>query len=778
MAVAGRGQGCDIDATRRGAYGRVMLLERSVLRVPRTALAIAGVLAAARSAHGAEPEAIEVTVSAEPNAPETPDSARAVSHVSEERIRDTAPGSLADALRARAGVSVQQTTPGQGTVYVRGMSSREVLHLVDGVPLNSAIFRAGNNPYLGLVDPYSFEDLDVVRGASSVLHGSDALGGVVAMTTHLPGYSLLDGGSTRLRAFQGFTLGPFGTASRVSAEHATARWSAHSGLSYYQAGDIRPGGGEPTPVAGAYPGLERSPGGAYHPALSGVQEGTAFQTYAADLAVRTRLSGRTELIVRGQLGQRPSLIRYDEVMPLFKNERPARAESSVAPFYRAMTSATVVHRPADWGSVYRGASVQLAWQRLSESIQRRGLSEDCIVGGAPSDEDPCTGRLRLVPKSALDRESNRSDAISVRGEARLGGHSAGLRLGADASHDRVTSRADRLDRETLEVTPQAERFPTGSSQTQAGVFAMAEVTPLHGLLLYAGARGALFSLDIRERAVGDPGSSPAFSRTVVDVALNAGARLEIGSGVAVVANAGRGVRAPNVQDFASLGARAKGRFQLPNPDIRPEHTVSLDAGLKAAIGKMTAEAFVFGLRYLDAVIVAPTTLDGASTNAAGERYERSENAAFVEYYGVESALHLPFADFIGIDAQLLAMLGTQHNDPKVGLPEVTPADRVPPAAATLALWGEPTPSLRLEASASGRLAQARLNDPTNLDDNRIPDGGTPGFVSLRIQGTYRIRPDLVARLAVDNLTDTLILEHGSGFYRPGTNAAASLDASF
>ena len=724
-----------------------------------------------------EPPPLEVTIVAAPNAPEPLDSSRAASRVSEEKIREVAPGSLADALRGRAGVAVQQTTPGQGTVYVRGLSSREVLHLVDGVPLNAAIFRAGNNPYLGLVDPYAFQGVDVVRGASSVIHGSDALGGVVAMSTRLPSYSLMEGGTTRLRALQGFTLGPFGSASRVSIEHGSSRWAAHAGISYQQAGDVRPGDAEPTPVARAYHGLGRSPGGVYRPELSGVQEGTAFQSYSADAALRVRLGPRTEIIVRGQVGVRPSLVRFDEVNPLFKNEQPARAESSLSPFYRSMTSVTLAHRSANEVSTYQGASVQIAWQRLAETIRRRGLSETCIVDGATVDEDPCRGVLRLVPKGSRDREVNRSDALSARAEARLGGRVWGLRLGVDGSHDVVTSRAESLDLVTGVATPAPERFPDGSSQTQAGVFAMAEVSPLRRLKLYAGARGALFHLAIRERAVTDPTGSPGFDRTIADVALNAGARFDLAPGVGLVVNAGRGVRAPNVQDFSGLGARAKGRFQIPNAGIRPEHTVSLDAGIKARVGRASAEAYVFYLRYLDAITLAPATLGGAPANAAGERYERSENAALVEYYGVESAISVPFASFVGLDAQLVAMIGTQHNDAKLGLPVITPADRVPPATATLTAWLEPTATLRFELGAYGRLSQRRLNDPVNLEDNRIPEGGTPGFVSLRVQGTYRPRPALAFRLVVDNLTDALILEHGSGFYRPGVNGGLSVEAS-
>ncbi|MBI4955001.1 MAG: TonB-dependent receptor [Myxococcales bacterium] len=745
--------------------------------------AMVALLAASRGA-AAEPGAaastdpLEVTVEGEPNAPDTGATARAVTHLDAEQILDVGPGSLADAVRGQAGVSVQQTSPGQGTVYVRGLSSREVLHLVDGVPLNATIFRAGNNPYLGLVDPYALHTVDVVRGAASVVHGSDALGGVVALATRLADYALVEGGLTSVRAYQGFTVAPFGSTSRVALEHGAEHWAVHLGLSYFQRGDIRPGRGLPSPVEGAFVGLERAPGGAYLPELSGTEQGTAFQTYAGDASFRARLAPGTELVLRAQLALRPELRRYDELVPLFKSTRPARAESALEPLYRAMTSATLRHRATEASSVYRGASLLVGWQRLHEDVRRRGLSEVCVGGGATVAADDCPGLLRLVARDTRDLESNGSDAVSVRAETDLAGRAWKLRAGADAAHDRVSSAATTLALDTRVETPAPERFPTGSSQTQAGLFALAEVEPVRDLVLYAGLRGALFHLDIRARSVGDPGSSPAFARTVLDLALNTGARLELAPGLSLVANAGRGVRAPNVQDFSGLGARAKGRFQLPNPDVRPEHTLSLDAGIRAAVGRTRAEAYVFHLRHLDAVALAPTTLAGASHNAAGERYEHSVNAARVDYVGLESALDAALARSVGVEARLLAMIGTQYNDPRLELPAVTPADRVPPVSGSLALWVEPVRELRLELGAHARLPQRRLNDPVNLEDNRIPEGGTPGFVSLRAEGRFRPVAELTVRLALDNLTDAVILEHGSGFYRPGINGSASVEASY
>ena len=113
---------------------------------------------------------------------------------------------------------------------------------------------------------------------------------------------------------------------------------------------------------------------------------------------------------------------------------------------------------------------------------------------------------------------------------------------------------------------------------------------------------------------------------------------------------------------------------------------------------------------------------------------------------------------------------------------VPPRSKLTPSAAERVLsppqlmlggYWFPTPSLRLEAFAHARDAQRRV---TNPDDNRVPPGGTPGSVSLHARLRWALTPSLTARVAVDNLGDALVLEHGSGFYAPGFSTSASLEA--
>ena len=93
---------------------------------------------------------------------------------------------LTDALADATGVHLQQTTPGQGAAVVRGQKGSAVLHLVDGMRLNNAIFRSAPTQYFALVPTVAVERIEILRGTPASLYGSDAIGGVLQVITHKP----------------------------------------------------------------------------------------------------------------------------------------------------------------------------------------------------------------------------------------------------------------------------------------------------------------------------------------------------------------------------------------------------------------------------------------------------------------------------------------------------------------------------------------------------------------------------------------------------------------
>ena len=79
------------------------------------------------------------------------------------------------------------------------------------------------------------------------------------------------------------------------------------------------------------------------------------------------------------------------------------------------------------------------------------------------------------------------------------------------------------------------------------------------------------------------------------------------------------------------------------------------------------------------------------------------------------------------------MLGTQKNEPGGNVPLATPADRVPPPQGEIGVSYQPTETFWTEGFTRFALKQDRLNDPLNVNDNRIPLGGTPAYATHHVR---------------------------------------------
>lgn len=103
---------------------------------------------------------------------------------------------IADLVRFEPGVSVGGTGSrfGLGGFNIRGIGGNRVLTVVDGIRVPEE-FSFG--PFLSarrdFVDLESLDRAEIARGPTSSLYGSDALGGVVALTTRQPQDYLRDG---------------------------------------------------------------------------------------------------------------------------------------------------------------------------------------------------------------------------------------------------------------------------------------------------------------------------------------------------------------------------------------------------------------------------------------------------------------------------------------------------------------------------------------------------------------------------------------------------------
>ena len=90
---------------------------------------------------------------------------------------------VADALETVPGVHIVETgsVGGQTSLFMRGGESDYVKFLLDGVPLN----QAGGGIDLANLTTDNVDRIEIVRGPTSVLYGSDAMTGVVQIFTRV-----------------------------------------------------------------------------------------------------------------------------------------------------------------------------------------------------------------------------------------------------------------------------------------------------------------------------------------------------------------------------------------------------------------------------------------------------------------------------------------------------------------------------------------------------------------------------------------------------------------
>ncbi|RPI99403.1 MAG: hypothetical protein EHM31_10210, partial [Candidatus Aminicenantes bacterium] len=156
--------------------------------------------------------------------------------VSGETLADKLVANINDGLQDVPGVGALGTAGFSLVPSVRGLARRRVLYLVDGARLESDR-RTG--PNASFVSPEDIERVEVLRSASSVFYGSDAIGGVIHLMTRSP---RSEGGMHgRFQAGYGTTNGE--KRIGLGLEGSSGPWAFLLSFQYADAGLYRAPGG-------------------------------------------------------------------------------------------------------------------------------------------------------------------------------------------------------------------------------------------------------------------------------------------------------------------------------------------------------------------------------------------------------------------------------------------------------------------------------------------------------------------------------------------------------
>ena len=165
--------------------------------------------------------------------------AERVAVITAKEIEKLSPQTSADLLAAIPGIKVQKSQMGGGSPVIRGMESNRVLLVIDGVRMNNAIYRKGHLQNAITVAPNQLDKTEIVFGPSSVIYGSDALGGVIHYYTKTP--KLSENTKVTTSFFNRFSSINNEITNNASVEIGTKKWASFTSVSYSDFGDLKMG---------------------------------------------------------------------------------------------------------------------------------------------------------------------------------------------------------------------------------------------------------------------------------------------------------------------------------------------------------------------------------------------------------------------------------------------------------------------------------------------------------------------------------------------------------
>ncbi|KXI21158.1 TonB-dependent receptor plug domain-containing protein [Photobacterium sanguinicancri] len=112
-----------------------------------------------------------------------------VAVITSDQIKQEGATELYDALNHEPGVSVTGGAGRPQNITIRGMSGNRIAIIKNGVKVGDGYGAADLNDVTGRnsFDLSNVKQIEVMKGASSALYGSGAIGGVVVVTTKQPG---------------------------------------------------------------------------------------------------------------------------------------------------------------------------------------------------------------------------------------------------------------------------------------------------------------------------------------------------------------------------------------------------------------------------------------------------------------------------------------------------------------------------------------------------------------------------------------------------------------
>ncbi|AUC16428.1 TonB-dependent receptor [Tenacibaculum sp. SZ-18] len=702
-------------------------------------------------------------------------------------IQKLSPQTSAEILEVIPGIRVQRSQLGGGSPVLRGMESNRVLLVVDGVRMNNAIYRKGHLQNSITVAPNMLDKTEVVFGPSSVIYGSDALGGAIHYYTKTP--KLSKDKEVKVGLFSRYSTVNDERTNQASFELRFPKWASFTSVAYSEFGDLKMGENRshgfedwgkvfyysdnlngnynPNPILNPDPATQRN---------TGYNQTDILQKFYVPL------SRGTDLKVNIQYSTSSDIPRFDRMTEVTDINDPSSlkfAEWYYGPQDRFLVSPQLTINPKKkW---LNEGTFTFAYQNIKESrIQRRFGSLE-----------------RSYREEKVDIYSLNGDfSVELARNRNLG-------YGFEVAYNDVSSNSfgkelnvinNQIVGSTDDFAVQSRYPDGGSSYLSSALYANYRQDINKKSTLNFGAR--LTNTQLRAKWIDNtfitlPDSDISLSNTALTATIGYVYKpAKTWKFNAVISS---GFRSPNIDDVGKIREKSN-RLTIPNVDLKPEHAYNAEIGVEKYFNnkKFRIGANVYYM-LLDNYIYREAISDlGLSLDYDGETFTTA-NSQILANVNKGNAYVTGFT--VNYQGKLFKNWTTSGS---ITYTKGETFDTNEPMSSIPPLFGNFDVNYVNKSVEAG--VNFRFNAMKHIEDFNISEGidnhdltpivdpnatedinkfyGSPSWATVGVHAGYKLNTNFKLQGRLSNIFDKHYREFASGLSAPGRNLSLSVIANF
>jgi hemoglobin/transferrin/lactoferrin receptor protein len=667
------------------------------------------------------------------------------------------PQTAADMLGSSGEVFIQKSQLGGGSPMIRGFAANRVLLAVDGIRMNSAIFRSGNVHNVISLDPFTIQQTTVAFGPGSTIYGSDAIGGVMHFTTRQPVLAT----SKKQRQSDIRALIRYASANAEKTTHLSLnlgwkKWALLSSASLNDFSDLRMGRHGPAEYLRPFfaTRIHQQDTLVVNPDPR-QQIPTGYRHLHLMQKIRYAPNDKVDLQYGIIYSQTSDFPRYDRLLRP-RNDGLRSAEWFYGPQQWMLASLTAAFQSKS--PLFQQATLRAAHQFFGESRTERNF------------DNPWQ-------QSRLERVNARS--LNVDFTKQWPQRDLRLFYGGEFIFNQVRSTGSDTNIETQRSIPAPPRYPDGANWLSAAAYVNGQARLLSFLSLHAGMRYNL----IRLKAAFDPElyQLPFDQLRNQTGALTGSIGLVANPGPLwqIYANTATGFRAPNIDDAAKIFDSSPGFVVVPNPNLKPEYARSVELGISKTFGNvLKVDISAYYTRLNQAMVRRNFTLQGQDSIVYSNemsRIQAIQNAAFANVRGIQAGAEISFSESLSFLLRYNWQTGIEELDDgsRAPLRHAAPSFGLARLSYRKNQWqAEANMVFNSTVSHEGLAPEEQGKEYLYaLDERDLPYA--PAWYTLNLKSLYTINP-FTFSAGIENLTNLRYRPYSSGITAPGRNLIFSI----